>query len=96
MTVGVSEQKPVSYMPSGDEYTVPVRGFLFEKGRLKGIYVKEGLLPVTEVLPKEVNEAVLRGKAQKNVVVRESKDALEVSIVVEYRTWPVFVTIEPS
>ncbi|ACJ15700.1 hypothetical protein TON_0215 [Thermococcus onnurineus NA1] len=84
----------VSYREIIEEYEVPIRGFLFKGGTLKGIYVRGGLLPVTEELPKDINEDILRGKARKKLLVREIKykgaEIIEIYIQDGYITWPVY------
>ena len=95
MTVGVDRKGLNAYEAPFDEVVVPLRGFLFEHGKLRGLYVKEGIIPVTEELPKEINEAVLRGKAKRKAIIREIHDndgeTLEVYLEVEYQSWPVHV-----
>jgi len=96
MTVGVERKSVNAYDAPFEESVVPLKGFLFEHGKLKGIYFKGGILPVTEELPKEVNEAILRGKAKRKAIVREIRDesgeTLEVYLEVEYQSWPVHVS----
>jgi len=96
MTVGVDRKGLNTYEAPFEEIVVPLRGFLFEHGKLRGIYVKEGIIPVTEELPKEVNEAILKGKAKRKAIIREIRDesgeTLEVYLEVEYQSWPVHVT----
>ena len=96
VTLGVGEVKGVGYGVEFDEYVVPVRGFLLRKGKLAGIYVKEGLIPVTEELPAEVHKAVVKGRVKKEITVREihygEEDVLEVIIEADYQSWTVFTT----
>ncbi|WP_297089828.1 hypothetical protein [Thermococcus sp.] len=96
----LGKYRTVHYEDVIDEYEVPVRGFLFKDGRLEGIYVKGGILPVTEELPRDVHEDILRGRSGKKLLVREVRYAgaeiLEVYIQDGYRTWPVHVTQFPE
>ncbi|ASA77108.1 hypothetical protein [Thermococcus sp. 5-4] len=96
----VGKYKTVHYEDVVEEYEVPVRGFLFRDGRLEGVYVKGGILPVTEELPRDVHEDILRGRSNKKLLVREVRyagaEVLEVYIQDDYRTWPVYVTKLPE
>jgi len=53
------------------EYLIPIRGFLLRAGKLAGIYVGGGLLPVEGELPREVSDDVLRGRVKRSLFVRE-------------------------
>ncbi|NJE60769.1 hypothetical protein [Thermococcus sp. 21S7] len=96
----VGKYKTVHYEDVVEEYEVPVRGFLFKDGRLEGVYVKGGILPVTEELPRDVHEDILRGRSGKRLLVREVRyagaEVLEVCIHDGYRTWPVHVARLPE
>ncbi|NJE54938.1 hypothetical protein [Thermococcus sp. 21S9] len=96
MTVGVGRVENTGYDVGFDEYVVPVRGFLLQRGKLAGIYVKDGIIPVTEELPKEVHKAVVKGRVKKEITVREirygEEDVLEVLIEADYQSWTVFTT----
>ncbi|AHL21688.1 hypothetical protein [Thermococcus nautili] len=96
MTVGVGRVENTGYDVGFDEYVVPVRGFLLQRGKLTGIYVKDGIIPVTEELPKEVHKAVVKGRVKKEITVREirygEEDVLEVLIEADYQSWTVFTT----
>jgi len=72
------------------ELSLPIRGLLLQKGKLRGIYVDGGIIPVTEELPKEVHRAVIKGRYGRSVTVREFQSSLEVLLEVDYRSWPVF------
>ncbi|NJE75529.1 hypothetical protein [Thermococcus sp. ES12] len=100
MDEAIEKYKTVHYGDVVEEYEVPVRGFLFKDGRLEGVYVKGGILPVTEELPRDVHEDILRGRSGKRLIVREVRyagaEALEVYIQDGYRTWPVHVTQLPE
>ena len=97
MTLGVDGVKGSGYDVGFDEYVVPVRGFLLERGKLAGIYVGKGVIPVTEELPMEVHKAVLKGKVKKEIIVREinygDEDMIEVIIEADYQSWTVFSTV---
>ncbi|AFL94647.1 hypothetical protein CL1_0438 [Thermococcus cleftensis] len=96
MTVGVGRVENAKYGVGFDEYVVPVRGFLLQRGKLAGIYVKDGIIPVTEELPKEVHQAVVHGHIKKEVTVREihygEEDIIEVLIEADYQSWTIFTT----
>ncbi|NJE06543.1 hypothetical protein E3E36_10430 [Thermococcus sp. M36] len=78
-----------------EEYEVPIRGFLFREGKLEGVYVEGGMLTVTEELPRDVHEDILRGRAGRRLMVREVRyrgmNVLEVYIQDGYRAWPIHV-----
>ncbi|WP_297062473.1 hypothetical protein [Thermococcus sp.] len=96
MTVGVGRVENARYDVGFDEYVIPVRGFLLQRGKLAGIYVKEGIIPVTEELPKEVHRAVVKGRVKNEITVREihyrEEDTIEVLIEADYQSWTVFTT----
>ena len=96
MTVGVGRLETTGYDVGFDEYVVPVRGFLLQRGKLTGIYVKDGIIPVTEELPKEVHKAVVKGRVKKEITVREirygEEDVIEVLLEADYQSWTVFTT----
>ncbi|WP_099209970.1 hypothetical protein [Thermococcus henrietii] len=96
MTVGVGRLETTRYDVGFDEYVVPVRGFLLQRGKLTGIYVKDGIIPVTEELPKEVHKAVVKGRVKKEITVREirygEEDVIEVLLEADYQSWTVFTT----
>ncbi|NJE84801.1 hypothetical protein E3E23_02965 [Thermococcus sp. CX2] len=93
MAEAVEKSGLVHYGEVVEEFEVPVRGFLFKGGKLEGVYIKGGIIPVTVELPKDINEAVLRGKAQKKLLIREvrykGKGTIEVYIQDGYRVWPI-------
>jgi len=96
MTVGVERVRSSGFDVSFDEIVVPVKGFLLERGKLAGIYVKDGIIPVTEELPREVHKAVVKGKVKREITVREirygDEDVIEVLIEADYQSWTVFTT----
>ena len=53
------------------EYLIPIKGFLLKAGKLVGIYVDDGLLPVEGELPREISDDVVRGKVKRTLFVRE-------------------------
>ncbi|NJE30720.1 hypothetical protein E3E38_06645 [Thermococcus sp. 18S1] len=94
MTEVLGKSGFVLYEETIEEYEVPIKGFLFKGGKLEGIYVGSGLLPVTEELPRDINEDILKGRAKKKLLVREIKyngtEVIEAYIQDGYRTWPVY------
>ncbi len=53
------------------EYSIPIKGFLLKAGKLAGIYVDEGLVPVKRELPRELNDDIVRGRVKRTLLVRE-------------------------
>lgn len=53
------------------EYGVPIRGFLLKTGKLIGIYVGDGLVPIEGELPREISDDVVNGKIGGTLLVRE-------------------------
>ena len=53
------------------EYSIPIKGFLLKAGKLAGIYVDEGLVPVEGELPREISDDVVRGRVKRTLLVRE-------------------------
>ena len=92
MTVGVGRAENVGCGVEFNEYVLPVRGFLLKRGKLAGIYVKGGMIPVTEELPRDVHRAAVKGRIKREITVREipAEGFIEVLIETDYRSWTVF------
>ncbi len=82
------------------EYEIPIRGFLLKAGRLVGIYLNDGFLPVSEELPRDLNEDILRGRVKKHLLVREIIESglrlIEAYVHDGYMAWLVHRTAIPE
>ncbi|ASJ08759.1 hypothetical protein A3L11_05780 [Thermococcus siculi] len=71
MKLGIRRSNDIGAEGTINEYQVPIKGFLLRGHHLKGIYIEDGLLPVDEDLPRDVNEDIIRGSVKKILLVRE-------------------------
>ncbi len=80
-----------SHRNTVEETEVPVRGYLLRKGRLIGIYVDEGLIPVEEELPVDAHRHFLEGKVEGRLIIRTAKhtegEIIEVHLTEGHKSW---------
>lgn len=99
--MGTAMLNDTGFLPGNvSEYEVPIRGFLLKAGRLVGIYLNGGFLPVNEELPRDLNEDILRGRVKKRLLVREIIESglhlIEAYIHDGYMAWLVHRTAIPE